>query len=82
MSEVPSPAAPNYTEEIRTPWIATLDRAYRIKSAEADRLRTENIALRVTVETLKRRLRDAARRQELWLERQRQWRAEREGRNG
>jgi len=77
MNDVPSPTAPPYAESLRTPWMRTLDKAYRVKAAEADELRAENVKLRVTIETLKRRLRDAARRQELWIERRNEWRAER-----
>lgn len=72
---VPSPAGPDYAEMLReSPWLATLDRAYRFKCGEAERYRAENVRLRVTNETLRRRLRDAARRQLLWEERQARWR--------
>jgi hypothetical protein len=72
---VPSPAAPSYAETLReSPWLTTLDRAFRVKSAEVERLEAEIVRLRVTNETLKRRLREAARRQLLWEDRRQAWR--------
>ena len=71
---VPSPASAPYAEVLReSPWLVTLDRAYRFKAEQADKLQAEVLRLKVENETLKRRLRDAGRRQVLWKERQRIW---------
>jgi regulator of replication initiation timing len=76
VSDVPSPAVPPYAAALReTPWLTTLDHLYRLKTGEAERLEAENLKLRVTNETLRRRLRQAAQRQALWEERRRIWRA-------
>ena len=77
MNDVPSPAIPPYVEVLTTPWLATLDRLYRQKCAETEQLTDEIIRLKVTVETLQRRLREARNRQELWEARQQAWRRER-----
>jgi hypothetical protein len=72
---VPAPFAMNYTAALReSPFLSTLDLAFRSKAEECNRLGAENLRLKVENETLKRRLRDARHRQELWKERQHSWR--------
>jgi hypothetical protein len=62
---VPDPSGPAYAASLReSPWLTTLDRAYRAKCNEANELRDENTKLKVTVETLKRRLYEARARSE------------------
>jgi len=56
----------------------TFEDIYHAKIREADELRQENTRLRVTIQTLNRRLRQARERQENWLLRQAEWRLERE----
>jgi len=63
-------------EAVKTPWLATLDSLYRDKVREAEELREENTRLRVTIQTLNRRIRQARDRQENWLLRQAEWRLE------
>lgn len=81
----PSPAMPGYIEALReSPFLATLDRAYKTKCGEADDLeheiillRAEITAYRVKLTRTQNALRDARRRLELWRERHRTWQTER-----
>jgi chromosome segregation ATPase len=81
----PSPEMPSYMETLReSPFLTTLDRAYRQKCREledAERqvalLRAEAEALRTKLHIVRNQLADARRRLDLWRIRHKTWVEER-----
>lgn len=70
-------STPTITDEMRPPWLATLDAAFKAKCRELDAANDEITKLKVTVSRLNKRLYEARQRQENWELRAQAWTRER-----